>query len=152
MTQDLVEESVGNSRNITSKNQASSQNSSDNETTIENAEKIRQKSKRKKLLADSCPMQPPCSCKQKCIEKIDSKERKTIYTQYCSLEKTLQKEYLFQRVQSFPKKRKKVTIKSTEGARKSRKVYRKCASLNTHSDETFTGHAKGIDATSSTRC
>ena len=43
LTQDLVEQSVGDSRNITSKNQASSQITSDNKTTIENAEKIRQK-------------------------------------------------------------------------------------------------------------
>ena len=50
-------------------------------------------------------MQPPGSCKRKCIEKISTEVRKAIYTQYCSLNKTLQKEYLFQRVQSFPKER-----------------------------------------------
>ena len=59
LTLDLVEQSVGDSTNITSKNQASSQITSDNKTTIENAEKIRQKSKKKKLLANSRPMQPP---------------------------------------------------------------------------------------------
>ena len=51
----LVEQSVGESRNITSKNQASS----DNEKTIENAGEIRQKLKRKRLFADSHPLQSP---------------------------------------------------------------------------------------------
>ena len=55
----LVEQSVGESRNITSKNQASSDSSSDNEKTIENAGEIRQKLKRKRLFADSHPLQSP---------------------------------------------------------------------------------------------
>ena len=49
---------------------------------------------------------PPCSCKSLCIEKIDSKQRSHIHSQYWKLDKDLQKKYLFQRVEFIPKKKK----------------------------------------------
>ena len=53
-------------------------------------------------------MQLPYSCRRNRIEKTGIEKRKTINTQYWSLDRTLQKEYLFQRMQSFPKKRSKI--------------------------------------------
>ena len=43
-----------------------------------------------------------------CIEKIDEEQRNNIHSQYWNLDKELQKEYLFQRVESIPKKRERV--------------------------------------------
>ena len=54
------------------------------------------------------PILPLCNCKRTCIEKIDEEQRNNIHSQYWNLDKELQKEYLFQRVESIPKKRERV--------------------------------------------
>ena len=52
------------------------------------------------------PILPPCNCKRMCIEKTDSEQQNNIHSQYWNLDKEQQNEYLFQRVESIPKKRK----------------------------------------------
>ena len=49
-----------------------------------------------------------CGCKRKCIDKVSQEKREIIYKQYCAMNKKLQKEFLFRRVQSFPKKRSRI--------------------------------------------
>ena len=89
-----------------SKEQVNSENSSENEGTVE--EKTRKRKRKRKSFADSHPLQPPCGCKRKCIDKVSHKKIEIIHKQYCAMNKKLQKEFLFQRVQSFPKKRSRI--------------------------------------------
>ena len=53
------------------------------------------------------PILPPCNCKRLCIEKIDSEQQNNIHSQYWNLDKELENEYLFQRVESISKKKEK---------------------------------------------
>ena len=64
----------------------------------------------------------PCNCKIFCIDNIDGKQRENIHSQYWKLEKVLQKEYLFQRVESISKNRKKGRANPKE-QRKHSRVY-----------------------------
>ena len=89
-----------------SKEQTNSENSSENEETDE--EKTRTRKRKRKSFANSNPLQPPCDCKRKCIDKVSHEKREIIYKQYCAMNKKLQKEFSFQRVQSFSKKRSEI--------------------------------------------
>ena len=68
------------------------------------------------------PLQPPCGCKHKCIDKVSHERKEIIYKQYCAINKKLQKEFLFQRIQSFPKKRSRIRV-SPKKKRNDSRIY-----------------------------
>ena len=69
-----------------------------------------EKSRKKRSFADST-----CSCKQKCVEKINNEKLKTIYMQHCSMDKENQKVFSLTYYSQFPPKRSRTkgTLKKT---------------------------------------
>ena len=69
------------------------------------------------------PMQAPCSCKRKCLAKIDDNRRKGIHSQFWSLSKPLRDEFLFQRVQEKPKARTRIRGNNSKRTRNMSRKY-----------------------------
>ena len=63
-----------------------------------------------------------CKRKCKCIDKVSHEKREIIYKQYCAIKKKLQKEFLFQRIKSFPKKRSRIRT-SPKKKRNNSRIY-----------------------------
>ena len=92
--------------------------------------KSRKRKSKRKSFADSHPLQPPCGCKRKGFDKVSDEKREIIYKQYCAMNKKLQKEFLFQRVQSIPKKRSRIR-ENPKKKRNNSRIY----SLNVNSND-----------------
>ena len=85
-----------------SKEQTNSENSSENEGTVE--EKTRKRKRKRKSFADLHPLQPPCVCKRKCIDKVSHKKREIIYKQYSAMKKNFKKNFCFNESNRFRRK------------------------------------------------
>ena len=53
--------------------------------------KTRKRKRKSKSFADSHPLQQPCGCNRKCIDKVSHEKREIICKQYCAMNKKLQK-------------------------------------------------------------
>ena len=78
--------------------------------------------KRKRTFAETHPLQPSCTCKRKCVEKINNNRRKSIHVQFCSMNRSLQEEFIFQRVNVVPKRRSR-TRGSPKKQRNNTRIY-----------------------------
>ena len=64
--------------------------------------------KRKQSVVETHPMQLPCACKRQCSAIIDGDGRKAIHAEFWSLGRELQSDFIFQRIEVYEKKRKRV--------------------------------------------
>ena len=64
--------------------------------------------KRKQSVVETHPMQLPCACKRQCSAIIDGDRRKEIHAEFWSLGRELRSDFIFQRIEVYEKKRKRV--------------------------------------------